>query len=64
MFNVGDSVKVVNCDSCNAVVGKVGVVKLLDGDKVQLSFGRGRPKKGTPEWFNTDMLSSVETLVK
>jgi len=49
----GDSVSVVSCPECEILQGKVGVVKEVNesGDKVRISFGKGRPQKGRPEWF-------------
>jgi hypothetical protein len=62
----GDSVSVVSCPECEILQGKVGVVKEVNeaGDKVRISFGKGRPQKGRPEWFNVSGLQvSVQSNV-
>lgn len=53
MFKVGEVVRVVRCDVCSGVVGKIGRIKSLseNGDTVSLSLGKGRPQRGRPEYF-------------
>lgn len=61
MFKVKDVVRVVKCECCAGVIGKTGSVKGLseDGGSVSISFGKGRPQRGRPEFFPTDDLALV-----
>lgn len=55
----GKTVKVVRCDLCPNVVGKLATVKDVGENGARLSFGRGRPQKNRPEFFNTQDLEVV-----
>jgi len=50
----GDAVTVISCSICEAVQGLTATVKEVNetGDKVRLSFGKGRPQRNRPEWFD------------
>jgi len=57
-FDVGTRVRVVRCEVCPAVVDKTAVVKSVTEDnKVCLNFGRGRPSKDRPMFFNAEDLA-------
>ena len=60
-FKVGEVVRVVKCDVCSGVVGKIGRIKGLseNGDAVSLSLGKGRPQRGRPEYFPVGDLALV-----
>ena len=61
-FNLGGSYKVVKCDACPKLVGRVGVAKSFkqeDNTRVHLSFGKGRPPVGRPEYFTNEELEVV-----
>lgn len=58
-FNVGDNVRVVSCEKCPLIVDKVGTVKEITENGIRVSFGKGRPPKGRPEFFNFTDLSLV-----
>jgi len=60
MLNVGQKVEVVSCSLCQKAVGKMGVIKEVTDSGYRVSFGKGRPQKNRPEFFNEDMLSPVE----
>lgn len=54
-MQVGDTVKVVRCDACEVVIGKLATVRSFseeDSNLVALSFGKGRPQQGRPHFFN------------
>lgn len=53
-MNVGDKVRILRCDGCPKIVGKVVMIKAVVGDKVELQFGRGRPQAGRPSAFFID----------
>lgn len=57
----GDTVFVVSCSACPAVATRNAIVKEIDeaGNMVRLSFGKGRPQKGRPEWHNVSDLQIV-----
>jgi len=61
MFKVKDVVRVVKCECCAGVVGKTGSVKSLseNGESVSISFGKGRPQRGRPEYFPVGDLALV-----
>jgi hypothetical protein len=60
-FAIGSRVKVVNCGSCSAVVGKIASVRDVSEDgRIRLNFGRGRPSRNRPEFFNASDLELVE----
>jgi hypothetical protein len=61
-MNVGDEVRIVNCEGCPKVVGKtvkVTGIKTVDqgegiglvGVGVEVNYGRGRPQLGRPTAF-------------
>ena len=54
----GDVITVVSCSSCEAVVGMHGRIKEVNenGDKARISFGKGRPQRNRPEWFDVSGL--------
>ena len=54
----GDTVTVISCPVCEAVQGLTATVKEANetGDKVRLSFGKGRPQRNRPEWFEVSGL--------
>jgi hypothetical protein len=54
----GDVVTVISCSVCEAVQGLTATVKEVNeaGDKVRLSFGKGRPQRNRPEWFEVSGL--------
>lgn len=57
---VGSLVKIINCSQCTDLIGKVVSVKSVEEDgRVRLSFGRGRPRKGQPEFFSQDDVEGV-----
>ena len=60
-MNVGDIVKIDKCDECPGIVGKTAkIVGLdLDGHRVELSFGRGRPQANRPKFVNVDSVSLI-----
>lgn len=59
-FANGDFVRVVRCDNCEKLVGKVATIKSVEENgRVRLSFGRGRPCKGQPEFFDVNDLEGV-----
>jgi hypothetical protein len=64
-MNVGDMVKVTQCEQCSAVVGKIALVSKVNTEgeqavSVELNFGRGRPQKNRPKVFGPDDVSLVE----
>ncbi len=60
-MNIGDKVKVLRCDKCEAVVNRVVRIKgTNDNGMFRLDFGRGRPNKGRPEYFDENDLELVE----
>lgn len=57
----GDTVRIIRCEQCGQLVGKVITVKSVsDIGTCQLSFGRGRPNKNRPEFFAEDDLEKQE----
>lgn len=59
-FALGSAVKVVRCEICPGVVGRVANIKAeADDGRFQLNFGRGRPQRMRPEFFNADDLELV-----
>ena len=66
MFKVKDVVRVLKCDGCPGVVGREGSIKGLseDGSSVSISFGKGRPQRGRPEFFPTGDLALVTEKVE
>lgn len=63
-MKIGDKVRIVKCDACSKIVGKmvsVTEVTTIDGCKgVKVNFGRGRPQLGRPDVFGMDEVSSME----
>jgi hypothetical protein len=65
-LNDGDTVKVVSCNSCPAVVGRTAKITGINQQPetnvvlVRVSFGKGRPQKGRPDTFTLDQLELVE----
>jgi len=63
-MKIGDLVKIIKCEQCPAVVGKiVSVSKLnMEGEQVvsvELNFGRGRPQLNRPTKFSVDEVESI-----
>lgn len=59
----GDVVRVVRCGQCDKLVGKMATVKSIREDGMcQLSFGRGRPNKNRPEFFNITDLETISVV--
>lgn len=57
-MKIGDKVKIVKCEVCPKVVGKVAKVTMIaitegpdGGDCVEVKFGKGRPQKNRPNEF-------------
>ncbi len=61
----GDTVFVISCAACPSVALRNAIVKEVDevGSMVRLSFGKGRPQKGRPEWYNISDLRIVNPSV-
>ncbi len=60
-IKVGSKVKILNCEECPIVVGRVVLVqKLLEDDKLALLFGRGRPQTNRPYAFSRDQLELID----
>jgi len=63
-MNIGDKIRIVKCDVCPKVVGKiVSVAKIttIDGrGGVEVRFGRGRPQLGRPSVVGFDDVSLIE----
>ncbi len=60
-MNIGDKVRIIKCDVCYAVVGKIarinGLTMLDSGvgiSNLTLNFGRGRPQTDRPHIFNVE----------
>ena len=66
-MKIGDEVRIVKCEACPKVVGKIAKVKAVltqtggDGvDAVEVNFGKGRPPLNRPSMFETDNVVLVE----
>jgi len=58
-MNVGDTVKIVKCVECPAIVGKTAKVKAVDDQEVSLNYGRGQPQANRPSELSRDDVSLV-----
>lgn len=59
-MNIGSRVKIVKCDVCPKVVGKIAKVKAVwENGSVELQFGRGRPQKDRPTAYSVNDLDMV-----
>lgn len=56
-FAIGSVVKIVGCSVCPNVVGRTATI-LSENDQGQFSlkFGRGRPQKDRPKFFDVNDL--------
>lgn len=64
-MKIGDEVRIVKCEACPKVVGKVAeIVEITtpsaDIDEVQVKFGKGRPPLKRPSVFAFDDVVLVE----
>jgi len=58
-FKVGDSVRILRCDACSKVIGKVVTIMKAEQDTFEVKFGRGRPQTGRPSVFQASDLGAV-----
>lgn len=56
--------RIVRCEQCPAIVGKMAKVRDIKGVSVDLQFGRGRPVSDRPRFMNMDDLSIVREEVE
>ena len=63
-MKIGDKIRIVKCDVCSKVVGKVAniteITTIAGQDGVKVKFGRGRPQLGRPSAFVFDDIALVE----
>jgi hypothetical protein len=64
VLKVGDNVRIDKCESCPKLVGRTVVIKSInpdgpDGARLYVSYGRGRPQTGRPEFLFIDDVSLV-----
>lgn len=52
-MKVGDKVRIVKCDVCEKVVGKVGTITKVNSEvsSIDVKFGKGRPQLNRPSVF-------------
>ncbi len=56
-FALGSTVRIVRCESCPNIVGKVVRIKEETEEGLfALNFGRGRPSKSRPRLFSANDL--------
>ena len=65
-MKIGDTVKIVSCNTCPKVVGKMGIIVQTvkeeeGGPYVEVKFGRGRPPLNCPTTFVLDQLELVKS---
>lgn len=63
-MNVNDRVRIVSCNGCKKLVGKVYPIKSVDNQRIELNYGRGRPIAGRPRFHDMNNLELFVDLVE
>lgn len=63
-MKIDDTVKIMKCDVCSKIIGKVGTITKLNTEGqdisfVEVKFGKGRPQKNRPTLFSVDDVELV-----